>query len=475
MSNSRGDAVKEVAGATGAPLSIRLAAEEGGDDTALVADGRSWTWTGLADEVRRERSLLEEAGASDGRVVLDAHPTPTTVIRLLALFDAGLCAAPLPPGLPAPIRAGRVRALAPCVDRETGARHGSDAADAVTWTARPGLPPRRPLAVLFTSGSSGIPRAVELSAAAFLASASASAGHLGWRPDDRWLCCLPLAHVGGLSVVTRCLLARRTIVLTAGFDAPAVARTLEDDGVTLASFVPTMLLRLFEADETWRAPNSLRAALLGGAPAPEGLWREIERRGFPALATYGMTETCSQIATGCPAAPRALVPLHGVSVRVREGRIEVAGPMLADRVGAGGREEVFTVDGYLRTGDLGKVEAGVLTVAGRADDTIVTGGKNVAPAEVEAILERHPAIRRAVVFGVPDETWGELVAAALEPEEGADAPNAAGALRDWLAARLPSHQRPRRVAWLSTLPVTPTGKVDRSAAAAIGRERAADL
>ena len=417
--------------------------------------------------------MLREAGAT-GRVVLDAHPTPTTVIRLLALFDAGICVAPLPSGLPAPIRAERVRALAPCVDLESGARVEGDAADAVAWRARPGPAPRRPLAVLFTSGSSGTPRAVELSAEAFLASASASAHHLGWRPDDRWLCCLPLAHVGGLSVVTRCLLARRTIVLTDGFDARAVARTLEDEDVTLASFVPTMLHRLFETDEAWKAPNSLRAALLGGAPAPVGLWREIERREFPALATYGMTETCSQVATGRPAAPRALIPLRGVSVRVREGRIEVAGPMLADRVGAGD-EEVFTTDGYLRTGDLGGLEDGILTVAGRADGTIVTGGKNVAPAEVEAILEQHPAIRRAVVFGVPDETWGELVAAVLEPEDGADAQDATGALREWLAVRLPSHQRPRRVAWLPKLPAMPVGKVDRSAAAAIGRERATDL
>lgn len=455
--------------------SIRLAAEEGGEDTALVAGDRSWTWTGLADEVRREQSSLREAGALAGRVVLDAHPTPTTVIRLLALFDAGLCAAPLPPGQPAPIRAERVGALAPCVDLETGARVRSDAADAVPWRTRPGLTPRRPLAVLFTSGSSGTPRPVELSADAFLASASASAHHLGWRPDDRWLCCLPLAHVGGLSVITRCLLARRTIVLTRGFDAPAVARSLEEGGVTLTSFVPTMLHRLFETDETWRAPGRLRAALLGGAPAPEELWREIERRGFPALATYGMTETCSQVATGRPAAPRELVPLRGVSLRVREGRIEVAGPMLADRVGAGNGEEVFTADGYLRTGDLGGLDNGVLAVVGRADGTIITGGKNVAPAEVEAILEQHPAIRRAVVFGVPDATWGELVAAALEPERGVDPPDSAGALRAWLAVRLPAHQRPRRVAWLETLPATPTGKVDRSAVATIGRERALDL
>jgi len=455
------------------PWSVRVAAGEAGEATALVAEGRSWGWAELAADVRREAATLREAAGPAGRVVLDAYPKPATVIRLLALFDAGICAAPLPPELPAEARTERVRTLAPCFDLETGThRQADEAGGADSWKVRPGAPVRRPLAVLFTSGSSGVPRAVELSADAFRASAAASARHLGWRADDRWLCCLPLAHVGGLSVVTRCLLARRTIVLTDGFDAPAVARTLEAEAVTLASFVPTMLDRLLALEDDWPGPTSLRAALLGGARAGDALWRKIERRGFPALATYGMTETCSQVATGTPDAPRRLAPLDGARVRIAAGRIEVAGPMVADRVAVTASEGVFTPDGYLRTGDLGHVEDGALIVEGRADEMVVTGGENVAPAEVEAILEQHPAIRRAVVFGVPDDTWGELVTAALEPE---GTPPPAEVLRDWLAQRLASHQRPRRVAWLSELPTTPTGKIDRSAALAASRDCVADL
>lgn len=455
------------------PWSIREAAGEAGEPTALVAQGRSWSWAELADEVRREAAMLREAAGPAERVVLDAYPTPATVIRLLALFDAGICAAPLPPELPVEARTERVRILAPCFDLETGEYRQTDEAGGVdSWKVRPGAPARRPLAVLFTSGSSGVPRAVELSADAFRASAAASTRHLGWRSDDRWLCCLPLAHVGGLSVVTRCLLARRAIVLTDGFNALAVARTLEAEAVTLASFVPTMLDRLFALEGDWAGPPSLRAALLGGAPAGDALWRKIERRGFPALATYGMTETCSQIATGTPAAPRRLALLDGVRVRIAAGRIEVAGPMVADRVAVTAPEGVFTPDGYLRTGDVGHVDDGALIVEGRADEMIVTGGENVAPAEVEGVLEQHPEIRRAVVFGVPDDTWGELVAAALEPE---GTPPPAEALRDWLARRLASHQRPRRVAWLPELPTTQTGKIDRAAAVAACRGRVADL
>lgn len=452
------------------------AASEAGDRPALVAGGRTWTWRELAADVARERETLAGAGVTRDRApapaVLDAHPTPSTVIRLLALFEAGACAVPLPPGLPADVRAARLRALGAHLDLETGARADEDPGAAGVWRVRPGSAGRHALAILFTSGSSGTPRAVELSREAFAASATASARHLGWRPGDRWLCCLPLFHVGGLSIVTRCLLGRRTVVLADGFDAEAVAASVERESVTLASFVPTMLHRLFELEPAWTPPAGLRAVLLGGAPASERLWEEIERRGLGALSTYGMTETCSQVATGTRDAPRRLAPLDGVRLRIRGGRIEVAGPMLATRVQVADDEEPpFAPDGYLRCGDLGRIEDGALEVLGRADRTILTGGENVAPAEVEAVLVRHPGIRRAVVFGVPDEEWGQLVGAALEP---ADAPVPADELREWLADRLAGHQRPRRVAWLTELPLTPTGKVDRAAAerAGLGRTSA---
>ncbi|MGD8494750.1 MAG: fatty acid--CoA ligase family protein [Gemmatimonadales bacterium] len=463
----------------GAPDEWRLeaAAAEAGDRPALVAAGRTWTWRELAADAAREREALADAGVVPSetaiRATLDAHPTPATVIRLLALFEAGVCAVPLPPGLPEEARAERLRALGAHLDLETGVRVDPDpAAGSGAWRARPCGAGRHPLAVLFTSGSSGTPRAVELSREAFSASAAASARHLGWRPGDRWLCCLPLFHVGGLSIVTRCLLGRRTVVLADGFDAVTVAAMVERESVSLASFVPTMLHRLFELEPEWTPPAGLRAVLLGGAPASEQLWREIERRGLRALSTYGMTETCSQVATGTRDAPRRLVPLDGVRLRIRSGRIEVAGPMLATRVRAGGDEEPFTPDGYLRCGDLGRIESGSLEVLGRSDRTILTGGENVAPAEVETVLERHPGIRRAVVFGVPDEEWGQVVGAALEPT---DAPVPAEELRDWLAGRLAGHQRPRRVAWLTELPLTPTGKVDRAAAERAGSVRASVL
>jgi O-succinylbenzoic acid--CoA ligase len=460
-------------------LSVRAAAAEAADRLALVADGRRWTWAEVAIAVRAEGERLVAAGvlaadASSRRVAFDAYPSAESVIRLLALVEAEACVVPLDPRLPPSARAARVRSLAPLFDLDAGnpiapnASGDSDQSGRLRWSPRPGAAEAdadaTPLAILFTSGTTGAPRAVELSRAAFRASASSSAAHLGGDPEDRWLCCLPLAHVGGLSVITRCLLGRRAVVLADGFDAATVADLLERETVTLASFVPTMLHRLFAIDPGWRAPSSLRAVLLGGAPAGEDVWEEIARREFPALATYGMTETCSQVATGRHGSPRRLIPLDGVRFGIKAGRIAVAGPMLCTRIGVENAtgEQCWTRDGFLRTGDLGRLADGALEVTGRADAMIITGGQNVSPAAVEAVLSTHPAIRQAAVFGLPDDQWGELVAAVLE--ESDVAPPDPDELRAWLAARLTPYERPRRVAWVRDLPRTPSGKLDRAAA-----------
>lgn len=466
-----------------------------GQELALVTRDRRWTREELSDAVRRERSRLASMGVQGGAVrcaAFDAHPSSESVIRLLALFQEGICVAPLHPRITGEERMRRLSCLAPVADLDAGevylpeenATSRDGAVETVRWRRRPGAASgpdvssgssdpagAEPQAILFTSGSTGAPRAVELSRGAFRAAAAASAEHLGWEPDDRWLCCLPLAHVGGLSIVVRCMLAERPIVLTGGFEPAIVARMIDEEGVTLASFVPTTLHRLFAAEPDWMPPPSLRAALLGGAAAGERLWREIERRGLPALATYGMTETCAQVATGTPQEPRRLVPLPGVRVRVVEGRIEVGGSTLCSAVGDLARPDradpvipgPWTADGYLRTADLGQMKGGVLRVLGRADDVIVTGGENVDPRTVEDAFEEHPAVRRAVVFGVPDEEWGELVAVALQGATP-DARPTAGELRAWLESRLARFELPRRLAWVDSLPETATGKLDRAGA-----------
>ena len=410
-------------------LSVRAAAAEAGDRPALIFGDLSWTWAQLAAEVGAEIESLSDAEVQT--VVIDAVTEPATVVRILALLESEFPFALLHPGLTQNERARRLNVLD--VDASPDA-----------------------MAILFTSGSSGLPRAVELTRGAFQASATASDGRLGWQDDDRWLCCLPIAHVGGLSILTRCLIARRTIVLVPRFESAAVIDAIDRHAVTLISLVPTMLTRLLRHAPDWTPPSSLRAVLLGGSPCSEALWQEAESRGIPVRATYGLTETCSQVATSRASAPRDLVPLEGIDIRVNDGCIEVRGE-----------------EGWLHTGDLGRLRPdGVLEVFGRADDLIITGGENVMPAEVETALENHPQIARAAVFGQPDPEWGEIVVAALVAD-GAQPSSAA--VRQWCDDRLASFRRPRRIAWLKTMPENATGKIDRKSVIEMVAGRIQDL
>ncbi|HPS79130.1 MAG TPA: fatty acid--CoA ligase family protein, partial [Thermoanaerobaculaceae bacterium] len=252
-----------------------------------------------------------------------------------------------------------------------------------------------------------------------------------------------------------------------GLDAAGLVGLMRDTRVTLVSLVAPMLGRLVEAGEVL---PSLRAVLLGGGPCPTGLVRAARAAGWPVLATYGLTETCSQVATQVPgevADPDdvAAPPLPGVELRIAEGRIQVRGEMLmAGYFPRGRHDEPFTDDGFLATGDLGAIDGrGCLRVLGRADDLIVTGGENVSPVEVEEALLRCPGVTQALVFGAPTEPWGQVVAAALVP--GQEGPLPGQRLGEALGGLAP-FKRPRLVAWVPELPLGTNGKPDRRRAAA---------
>lgn len=316
--------------------------------------------------------------------------------------------------------------------------------------------------VLFTSGTTGRPKPVELSRRNHLSSAVVSAWALGVAPDDRWLCVLPVSHVGGLAVLVRSVVYGTAAVVHPSFDAPRAAAALGEGEVTLASLVPTMLRRM--ADAGLEAAPGVRAILLGGASSPPDLLEWAARRGLPVLRTYGMTETASQVATadspkeanglhrkGDAEGSTGARPLPGVSLRIGEGgEILVRGPMVA-RGSAGG-------DGWLRTGDLGRIDArGLLHVHGRLDDVIVTGGENVASGEVEKALLRHPAVSDAGVVGLPDPEWGEVVTAVVVATGQVEAAE----LRHHLRERLAGFKVPKEVVFVPALPRGPTGKLDR--------------
>lgn len=306
-------------------------------------------------------------------------------------------------------------------------------------------------AVLFTSGSTGQRKGVVLGRAALDASADASAAVLGRREDDRWLLCLSLATIGGLSIVTRSLRAGRRALLADGgdrFDPPAVIRQIERERVTLVSLVPTMLARML--DHGWRPPGHLRAVLLGGAPADPALLARAAH--LPLRLTYGMSETASHVAIDGRVLP-------GIEVAIRDGRIAVRGPVLfRGYLPPHQHLPARDPDGWFVTADRGALSpAGELRVLGRADGAILSGGATVDPAAVEAALCAIPGIAAACAFGVPDPEWGERVAAAVVARGPLPA-DLAAALRGQLAP----HELPRRIAVLAELPLGPSGKLDRA-------------
>ncbi|MDQ5834395.1 MAG: AMP-binding protein [Actinomycetota bacterium] len=267
---------------------------------------------------------------------------------------------------------------------------------------------------------------------------------MGVDDDDRWLCPLPLHHVGGLNVLIRSVIHCTTVVLHERFETERVKATLEAGEVTLVSLVPTMLQRLRDAGLN-RAPG-LRAIALGGGPIAPGLLDWATEHGIPAVPVYGMTETCSQVVAGSPG--RAL---RGVELRVAgDGELLIRGPMVAR--GAIGE------DGWLHTGDLGRLdEAGLLRVDGRKKELIVTGGENVAPLEVEQALLAHPAVADAGVAGLPDAIWGEAITAFVVLRS----PASADELLDWCRERLAPFKVPKAVHHVGELPRNANGKLLR--------------
>jgi o-succinylbenzoate---CoA ligase len=371
--------------------------------------------------------------------VLVERATPRLVELLAAALDGtGPAIAPLDAGLPAARLAELIDALGPgsVEDTEgvTSARSGPCEAVAEGTAV-----------VIGTSGSTGPPKGVELSAAALRHSARASLERVGARPGQRWLCCLPVMHVAGLAVLVRSLVSGTEPVLAERADAG----TLAASGCAHVSLVPTQLQRLLLQAGAPLAGFS--SVLLGGAAAPAGLLEAARAAGVPVVTTYGMTETCG----GCVYDG---VPLDGVQAEVRDDdRIWISGPVLFSGYRRGPRAPA---DGWFRTADLGALDAaGRLRVRGRADDVINTGGHKVVPGEVAAALQTCPGVRDAAVVGQPDPEWGERVVAAVVPADPGDPPTLE-LLRRHVRERLPRYAIPSRVVMVDAVPMLLSGKHD---------------
>lgn len=325
-----------------------------------------------------------------------------------------------------------------------------DAAGTITVDERPdGVAlPAGTATVVPTSGSTGTPRPVVLSDEAMEASARASVARLGCADGDRWLLALPLHHVAGLAVLRRCHALGSAPEVHAGFDLDAVAAS-ESRWWPL---VPTMLARLLDPG----VDVAGRGVLLGGAAADPDLVDRARSAGATVAVGYGMTETCG----GCVYDG---VPLDGVEAAVGDdGRIRLRGAVTATGVREpdGTVAPVVDADGWLRTDDVGRLVDGRLSVDGRADHVVVTGGENVAPETVEGVLRTHDQVLDAGVLGVPDPDWGQRVVALVVPTDPDDPPTLA-ALRDHVGATLGRIAAPRDLHLVDALPHTSLGKLAR--------------
>ncbi len=328
--------------------------------------------------------------------------------------------------------------------------------------------------ILFTSGTTGQPKGACLSLRSFIAGAEASAERLGASYSDRWLCTLPLFHVGGLAMLWRAAHSGGALILHGRFEANAVRVALVEEQVSHLSLVDTTLKRLLETPGPRRFPPSLRAVLVGGGPVSSRRLEEGRARGLPLLQTYGLTETASQACTQEPGAlgDETGTPLVGGAVRIMDedgqalpphvlGRIELRTPTLFQGYldDPAATVEAFTPDGWLRTGDLGGLdERGRLCALSRRTDLIVRGGENIYPAELERVLLAYPGVVEVAVLPVADDSWGQ-VPAAFVVLKGSTPP--AEAIHAFCAERLARFKLPARVCFLDALPRNALGKVDR--------------
>ncbi len=471
---------------------IRTGAETRPEAPALTFANQRWTYRELDAEVGRWVAALQSRGVRPGdRVALLATNHAAVAHLFFALGRVGAVLAPLNARLTraelqplAEDVAPRLTlALTGLADRLPGAELLETFTDTVN-TSVPGCTPletQTPRVILFTSGTTGRPKGAVLTEGNFRASARASEANLGAHPAPHWLGTLPLFHVGGLGMLTRTAYDGGCLVLRERFEADDTNRAIDEEGVTHASFVATTLERVLDARRDRPVPATFRCALIGGGPVPAPLLARARAAGILALQTYGLTETCAQVATEHPDEADGRTagrPLPGLEVRIvgpggealeagREGDIEVRGPTVM--AGYLNRPEATSEalrDGWLRTKDMGMLDGrGRLTVLSRRTDLIVRGGENIYPAELEAVLAAHPAVQEAAVVGVPDERWGEVPVAFVATRDGTTPPEELGA---WCRESLAGFKVPARFLGIEALPRNAMGKVERM----VLRERA---
>lgn len=491
--------------------------------TALVADASVWSYAALDAAATRAARQLAGLGVRQGdRVAILLHNSAGFAVLAYAVLRSGATLVPLnvrlseeelalqvaDSGARVLIVNGRTAAqiyharsrlpdlVVVSLDDAGAAVLGSvklDARDELDISLRLVHDPAAALAIIYTSGTTGQPKGAMLTVGNFWWSAIGSALNLGTHTDDRWLACMPLFHVGGLSILLRSAIYGITVIVQDGFDAELVNRALDEEGVTIISVVAVMLQRMLDARDDRPYPPSLRCVLLGGGPAATSLLERCARLGVPVAQTYGLTETTSQVTTLTPAdglrkLGSAGKPIYPNEIRVETrgrdavgeaGEVLVRGPVvMAGYVGQPQATDRTIVNGWLHTGDIGTLDAdGYLHILDRREDLIITGGENVYPAEVESVLLAHPLIAEAGVIGLSDATWGQRIVAVVRlidrPEP--DNSNIEDDLRAHCRARLAGYKTPREICIVTErLPRTASGKLRRNMLRAAAASRATE-
>ena len=407
--------------------------------------------------------MLRRSGARRGRPVVAIEASSEALaLTAHAAFRLACPFFPLDPALPPPVRADLLAQVGESlIVGEEGAVSTEAILSAPAGDARALAPPPGPALLIATSGSSGRPKIAVLTGAGLAAAAAASARITPLGPGDRWLACLPLFHIGGFSILSRCALAGAEAVLHQGFDADRVFDVLARKRISHVSLTPTMLAALLSLRRP--APETLRHAMVGGASLSADLAHAAAAEDWPVQPTYGMSETASQLAT-LPSLPRGWRtghvgrPIPGAEVALDgEGGLKIRGPMVMQ----GYANPELTpgdglVDGWFASNDLAEISPeGELVILGRRDDVIVTGGKKVHPASVEMLLGPCPGVGAAAVVGRPDPLWGEIVTAIFAGRMTADE------LLDWSRAHIAGAHRPRAAVRVKEIPVLANGKPDR--------------
>ncbi|MGI8632715.1 MAG: class I adenylate-forming enzyme family protein [Solirubrobacterales bacterium] len=430
-------------------------AAAGPDRPAVVAGGRTVSWAELEALADASASRpAERHGALGGRVAGLAGPAGLGfVVAVHALWRAGAVVAPIEQGLPDTALDRARRRLEAQFLVEVGGTGDAGPEPGARMTGPCEHPSETEALRLLTSGTTGEPSVVPLTHGNLRASADGAVAVLGEQALARWLCVLPLHHVGGLATLTRSAVGGGCVEVHPRFDAVAASAAL-DAGVSGVSLVAATLQRLLDAGAPLDRP---RVLLVGGGPVPAALLHAVREQGGRVAHTWGMTETGSMVAVSDPADPApagvAGRPIAGAEVRVEEGELLVRGPMVSP--------SALDADGWLRTGDRGeRLDDGRVRVRGRLDELIISGGENVSPEAVEEALRAAAGVADATVIGVPDPEWGSAVVAFIEADP-AEWPEP-DALRAHCAKRLPRHHVPKRIEIVAALPRTSTGKVARS-------------